>query len=135
VRRRESTGGGDARHETRGELGPDAASAFEAVVAAFSRDRSVEPPSPKRSSFGSNGLRVDGRIFAMLVRADLVVKLPGPRVAELIETGRGEPFDAGKGRPMKEWVVVRSAPSTWVDLAQEARRYVGRSGPRQKRGH
>ena len=103
-----------------------AATAFEAVVAAFSRDRRVEPPSTKRSSFGSNGLRVDGRIFAMLVRGDLVVKLPRERVAELVETGRGEPFDAGKGRPMKEWVVVRSAPATWVDLAREARRFVVR---------
>jgi hypothetical protein len=98
---------------------------FEAVVAAFAHDRHVEPPHPKRSSFGSNGLRVDGRIFAMLVRGAFVVKLPGPRVAELIETGRGAPFDAGKGRPMKEWVVVRSAPSTWIDLSREARRFVG----------
>ena len=104
---------------------PDAA--FESVVAAFSQDRRVEPPSPKRSSFGSNGLRVGGRIFAMLVRGALVVKLPRQRVAELIEAGRGEPFDAGKGRPMKEWVAVRSAPSTWIDLAREARRFVAQA--------
>jgi hypothetical protein len=103
----------------------DAATAFEAVVAAFSRDRRVEPPDSRRTSFGSNGLRVDGRIFAMLVRDSLVVKLPRQRVAELIEAGRGAPFDAGKGRPMKEWVVVRSEHATWIDLAREARRFVG----------
>jgi hypothetical protein len=107
-----------------------AASAFEAVVAAFSSDRRVEPPNPTRSAFGSNGLRVDGRIFAMLVVGAFVVKLPRPRVAELIETNRGEPFDAGKGRPMKEWVVVRSEPGTWIDLAREARHFVGRSAQR-----
>jgi hypothetical protein len=106
---------------------PDGNKEFEAVVAAFSRDRRVEPPSPKRGSFGSNGLRIDGRIFAMLVKGTLVVKLPAKRVAELIEAGRGEPFDAGKGRPMKEWLVVRSAPKLWIDLAFEARSFVGRS--------
>jgi hypothetical protein len=104
----------------------NAATAFEAVVAAFADDRPVAPPSPTRRSFGSNGLRIDSRIFAMFVRGALVVKLPGQRVAELIETGRGEPFDAGKGRPMKEWVMIR-ALATWIDLAREARRFVGQS--------
>ena len=100
------------------------ATAFQAVVAAFADDRRVEPPSENRTSFGSNGLRIDGRIFAMLVRDSLVVKLPRQRVAELIETGRGEPFDAGKGRPMKEWVVIRAPPAAWIALAREARAFV-----------
>jgi hypothetical protein len=46
-------------------------------------------------------------------------------VAELIESGLGEPFDAGKGRPMKEWVGI--PPSSDADhllLAEEARRFV-----------
>jgi hypothetical protein len=127
-------GGEVARKEMGGRIDPAAATAFGAVVAAFSHDRRVEPPSPTRSSFGSNGLRIDGRIFAMLVRGALVVKLPRQRVAELVEMGRGEPFDAGKGRPMKEWVVLRSARATWIDLAHEARRFVGRSGARPARG-
>jgi hypothetical protein len=124
MRRRALVGGEPARRETPAKLDP-AATAFEAVVAAFARDPRVERPSSKRRSFGSNGLRIDGRIFAMLVRGSLVVKLPRQRVADLIERGRGEPFDAGKGRPMKEWVVVRAARATWIDLAQEARRFVG----------
>ena len=114
------------RKESHARSEPEAATAFEAVVAAFSRDRRVQPPSLTRGAFGSNGLRVDGRIFAMLARGAFVVKLPRPRAAELIESGRGEPFDAGKGRAMKEWVVVRAAPDTWIDLAREARRFVAR---------
>ncbi len=103
----------------------DSAAAFAAVVSAFARDRRVSPPAAARSSFGSNGVKVDGRIFAMLVRRALVVKLPRERVAELIASGRGKPFDAGKGRPMKEWVALSAPESAWIELAREARRFVG----------
>jgi len=103
----------------------DPARAFEAVIGAFARDRRVTPPAATRSSFGSNGLKVDGRIFAMLVRGALVVKLPRDRVAALIASGLGEPFDAGKGRPMKEWVTLRAPHAAWIELAREARRFVG----------
>jgi hypothetical protein len=76
--------------------------------------------------FGSRGqLKVDGRIFAMLVRDALVVKLPGSRVDELVVRGEGTRFDAGKGKPMREWFVL-SPTSTmrWLPLAQEAMTFV-----------
>jgi hypothetical protein len=77
--------------------------------------------------FGSSALKVDGRIFAMLsARADFVVKLPRARVDELIGSGAGAPFDAGKGRPMKEWLVVPpGSPLDWVSIAEEALAFVG----------
>jgi hypothetical protein len=83
--------------------------------------------------FGSNALKVDGRIFAMLTpRWEFVVKLPRQRVEELIESGDGLAFDAGKGRPMKEWLVVRPTASlTWSSLAEEALAFVGT--PRARR--
>jgi len=55
-----------------------------------------------------------------------VVKLPRERVAELLGSDRGDPFDAGKGRPMKEWVTLRTPESEWIELTREARRFVGK---------
>ena len=80
------------------------------------------------TGFGTNaGLRVVGRIYAMLVRSELVVKLPGHRVDELVDAGVARRFDAGKGRPMKEWASVpASASRRWKGLVEEARTFAAR---------
>jgi hypothetical protein len=72
--------------------------------------------------FGSSGqLKAGGHIFAMLVRDELVVKLPRGRVEELVQSGEGTYFDAGKGKPMREWFVLsRRSTKRWLPLAQEA---------------
>jgi hypothetical protein len=59
----------------------------------------------------------------MLTRGRLVVKLPRQRVDSLIGAREGEPFDAGKGRPMKEWLVV-AHEADWHGLAEEALDFV-----------
>ena len=76
--------------------------------------------------FGSSGqLKVGGRIFAMLVRDQLVLKLPRERVVELVKHGEGTQFDAGKGKPMREWFVLSPTSSKrWLPLAQEAMTFV-----------
>ena len=78
------------------------------------------------TGFGSSGqLKVGGRIFAMLVRGELVLKLPRARVDELVDSGHGTRFDAGKGTPMREWFVLSPASSKrWLPLAQEAMAFV-----------
>ena len=104
---------------------------YAALVAAL-RDQpgvtylSDGPPSNK---FGSNALKVHQKIFAMLVRGALVVKLPRARVDALVAAGGGERFDPshGQGRIMKEWLVVASASEDdWLALAREALAFVGK---------
>ena len=80
------------------------------------------------TGFGSApGLRVSGKIFAMLVHDALVVKLPRARVDELVSSGIGERFDPGHGRIMKEWVAVSAeSAADWIELATDALAFVGR---------
>lgn len=100
---------------------------FEAIVEPFSGD----PRVTRGTGFGSSpGARVDGRIFAMLVHGELVVKLPRQRVAELVEAGTARWFDAGKGRPMREWASISVAQAgNWPELVVEAYEFVGSIGP------
>jgi hypothetical protein len=71
--------------------------------------------------FGRSALRYRRKIFAMLVRGRLVVKLPRPRVDELVAGGHGERFDANKGTPMKEWFSLDPGSALpWPPLAREA---------------
>ena len=94
---------------------------FAPVVAAFAKDRHVS----RRKMFSSSAvLNVNGKIFAMLVEGTLVAKLPKERVDELVSGGKGKRFDPGHGRLMKEWVAVEPGKVQWIDLAQEAYRFV-----------
>lgn len=100
---------------------------FETLVDEFVSRPGVTPPG-STGRFGSHALKVDGSIFAMVVRGALVLKLPRDRVAELITTGDGAPFDANKGRPMKEWVTVHGTDlGTWSALTDEAYAFVAKS--------
>jgi hypothetical protein len=80
----------------------------------------VTPPRGG-SGFGRSGLRFQDRIFAMVVRGRLVLKLPAARVDELAEAGEGVHFDANKGTPMKEWLGLDpDSGLAWLPLAAEA---------------
>jgi hypothetical protein len=47
-------------------------------------------------SAGPKGSGISGKIFAMLVKGELVVKLSKDRVAQLSASGVGHPFDSGR---------------------------------------
>jgi hypothetical protein len=98
--------------------------AFDAVVDAFRKSKSITLPAESRGAFGSNGIKVDGKIFAMLSRGALVVKLPKDRVTALVGEGRGKHFDPGHGRLMKEWLSLLGPRKDWLDLAKEAHAFV-----------
>ena len=78
--------------------------------------------------FGSVGLRTESGKFAGFARGDdLVVKLPAERVSELLESGEGSVFDAGRGRPMKEWIVLHPPNEAVVErYLLEARKFVAK---------
>jgi hypothetical protein len=98
---------------------------FVKIADQLGRRRGVTLGSGKRG-FGSDALTVNGRIFAMVTKGRLVLKLPQGRVAALIDRGDGAPFDAGKGTPMTGWVVLTPKSSRrWGSLAAEACDFVG----------
>lgn len=95
--------------------------AFEAVAATLLPDPDVE----EGTGFGTNpGLRVRGKIFAILHDGELVLKLPADRCAELVEAGRGRAFEIGR-RKMREWISLGEVDEQeWLRLSREARAYV-----------
>jgi hypothetical protein len=98
----------------------------ETTFATIAEELRREPGVSEGTGFGSNpGLRIAGKIFAMLVRDELVVKLPAGRCAELVAGGSAKPFESGRGRPMKEWITVSDASAPeWPALAREALGFV-----------
>jgi hypothetical protein len=98
---------------------------FEALVDELVRVSGVTPPSGG-GGFGSHALRFHSKIFAMLVRGQLVVKLPKARVDTLVAAGEGIRFDANRGTPMKEWLALDPVSTlAWAPLAHEALDFVG----------
>ncbi len=112
--------------------GTSATERFAAVVAALRDEPGVSymGDQPRRKRFGLTELRVRNKIFCMLTRDRLVVKLPRARVDALIAAGEGERFTLGQARVMKEWlVVIAQDTAQWLDLAREALTYVAGTAP------
>jgi hypothetical protein len=91
---------------------------FEAVAA-----ENNDPDVSRATMFGSPGLKVNGKVFACFVKGELVVKLPAERVDALTEADKGEHFDPGMGRVMREWIALDPADD-WPALAAESRAFV-----------
>ena len=102
----------------------DYAELFSVLCAEYSGVTGVSLPDGGRG-FGSTALKINNKIFVMLVNGRLVVKLPRARVTELVETGHGQPFDSGKGRPMREWVTLTGDEAECRALVVEAQAFVG----------
>lgn len=100
---------------------------YDALVAALLGHPEVthQADVAQAQRFGASSLKVKQKIFAMLVKGRLVLKLPRQRVDALIAARAGERFDPGHGRPMKEWVALEPAAEVeWMPLAREALLFV-----------
>ena len=84
--------------------------------------------------FGSNALRVKGKIYAALTRSHrLLLKLPPARWAELLASKRAVRFESG-GRVMNGWITLAPDQAQhWIPLADEARDFlVNETGRKRK---
>jgi hypothetical protein len=98
----------------------DIRSRYEDLVDDLMGIDGVTPPAGG-SGFGRGALRYRGKIFAMLVRGQLVVKIPADRVIALIDAGHGSAFDANKGTAMREWLRLDAESALpWFPLVHEA---------------
>ena len=95
---------------------------FQSVIEALEG----RPGVTKGRMFGSTVLKAQGKVFSMLVKGKLVLKLSRQRVDSLVASGAGEYFDPGHGRPSKEWVSIGEAKQhDWLSLAEEALKNAG----------
>ena len=90
------------------------------VKAHFANDPEVEVLKGR----GAQGIKRGGKLFVMFMKGDLIVKLPENRVKEIIDTGDGEPFDPGTGKPMKNRVLIPARKKDmWIKYSEEAKKH------------
>ncbi len=99
---------------------------FSIVVEALQNGPGVSYCEPGSRLFGIAALKVRDKSFAMLDwRGHLIVKLPKSRVDALVKGHAGQRVEASQGRPMTEWLEVRSeSVEEWLQLAREALNFV-----------
>jgi hypothetical protein len=91
---------------------------YSKLAASFAKEKGVS----QSDKFGK-GLRLHDKVFAMLVKGELVVKLPEAEVAKLIANKTGKLFMHGK-KTMKEWLVVAKTDlPLWKKIAGLAKKF------------
>jgi hypothetical protein len=99
---------------------------FWSLAAELAQD---DPRIVEGTIMGGRCLRV-GKEFLALVDykgSGLVVKLPKPRVAQLVASGVGRPFGPA-GKVFAEWVAVPEVDhERWAGLLREGVAFVGRA--------
>ncbi len=68
---------------------------------------------------GAQGLKYNGKMFAMFYKGDLTVKLKPENAKKLIENGKGLPHDPGTGKPMKDRILVPASKlDQWIYMCE-----------------
>jgi hypothetical protein len=80
--------------------------------------------------FGSEGLRIRGKVFAFVgYRGSLVVKVPEARADAAVAAGEGERMSM-RGRQMREWLLIGPEHAdSWAPFVSEAYAYVDELTP------
>jgi hypothetical protein len=95
---------------------------FDGVAASL---LAADPSVEQAKMMNALGLKTSGKFFALVVKDELVVKLPRARVDELVAARTGRRFDPGHGRVMKEWVTLRPRDAkSCAAYVEEARSFV-----------
>lgn len=82
----------------------------------------TNPRVQRGRMFGTTALKLSGKVFAMLVKGNLVVKLSASEAGDLVDAGVATFFDPGHGRPMRQWVAMPATHAPrWRRLAEQAR--------------
>jgi TfoX/Sxy family transcriptional regulator of competence genes len=116
-----------ARKSTKkaGWTAPSSGPMLDPRLEVLAREYAKEPRVSVGRLFASIGLKVDGKIFAMVVRGQFVVKLPRARVEQLVAQRAGQHFCLGGARVMKEWLSMTASKPDALTLGREAFRFVG----------
>jgi hypothetical protein len=109
---------------------PRATELFQAIAAEYLG----RPGVSVGRIFHNEGLTINGKLFAMVVRGRLVVKVPAAQATTLIAEGRGVAFEPSPGRRLREWVMVEPPEEGddedgWPALVDDAHRYVAAPPP------
>ncbi|MDP3967418.1 MAG: hypothetical protein Q8Q02_03995 [Nocardioides sp.] len=93
---------------------------FDQLVELFTREDDVDPPGESPGPWDGLALSTAGRVFAVLVSDQLVVRLTEERVEALVAAGGALPFtDADQTVP--GWAALPlEQNATWEEHAREA---------------
>lgn len=76
---------------------------------------------------GAQGIKYNGKMFAMFYKGDLTLKFSPERVKELIESEQALPHDPGTGKAMKDRVLILAdKKDSWIALTEESLTYVSK---------
>ena len=108
----------------------DAIARGHAIFDPIAHDLCTLPGIDMGRMFGTEGVRVRGKVFAFVAHeGSLVVKLPEQRVGELTAEGIAAPMIM-RGRALREWAEISpNAAERWAALIDEARIFVDEITP------
>jgi hypothetical protein len=93
----------------------------EDIFASVARHYAGRPDIQLGTGFGDGpALRASGELFAALSDGALVVRLPPPRCAMLVDAGEGH-LMTDEGQTLEDWLVVESGDAAdWLAFVTEA---------------